>query len=239
MDNYDYREFSKIYKRVMAVELKLKRQYKIALKNAFPQKMFYRLIPYLKENLLSRYIVRNGKNRRDKIQDLITANKSEEYKMNKFIDMAYLSDLIYMLSSYKLLYQNTRFTDNFYLYPKKVNFNDIKQYGSILIKLRNEIMHFQLERYKSSKIENLKALAFWEQILLCDNCYIHDIKISNPSINNILFAMKEHCSDFNNLSDRYLCDTFDDIALLNGVSVEKLPKYWSIGRQIYAIQSKS
>lgn len=220
----------------MAVELKLKRQYKIALKIAFPQKMFYRLIPYLNANLLSRYIVGKGKSRRDKIKDLIAANKSEEYKMNKFIDMAYLSDLIYMLSSYKLLYQNNRFTDNFY--RKKVNFNDIKQYGSALIKLRNEIMHFQIEHYKSFKMEALKALAYWEQILLCENCYIHDIKISNPSINNILFAMKEHCSEFNNLSDRYLCDTFDDIALLNGVSVEKLPKYWSIGRQIYAIQSR-
>lgn len=237
MDNYDYREFSKIYKRVMDVELKLKRQYKIALKIAFPEKMFYRLVPYLQENLVSRYIVGKGKQRRDKIKDLISAHKSEEYKMNKFIDMAYLSDLIQMLSSYKRLYQDNRFTDNFY--RTKVNFNDVKQYGSALVKLRNVIMHFQIDNYKLFKIENLKALAYWEQILLCENCYIHNITISNPSIKNILLAMKEHCIDFDNLSDRYLCDTFDDIALLNGVAVEKLPKYWSIGRQIYEIQSQS
>ena len=80
MINYDYIEFSKIYKRVMDVELKIKRQYKIALKIAYPNKMFYRLIPYLKNRCIGRYMTGKDKARRDKIKDLIASKKSEEEK---------------------------------------------------------------------------------------------------------------------------------------------------------------
>ena len=231
MINYDYIEFSKIYKRVMDVELKIKRQYKIALKIAYPNKMFYRLIPYLKNRCIGRYMTGKDKARRDKIKDLIASKKSEEEKMNKFIDMAYLSDLVTMLTEYKLLYQNVKFTDNFY--RTTVNFNDIKKYGSILKSLRNKIMHFQIIDYKQSKIDNLNALEFWEKILLCENCFMYKIQVPSPTIKNILQGMKDHCPDFDTANDRYLCDVFDDIAFINGVSVDKLPKYWSIGRQIY------
>ena len=231
MNNNDYIEFSKIYKRMMDVELKIKRQYKIALKIAYPEKMFYRLIPYLKSRCISRYVIGKGEDRRDKINDLIASNKTEEEKMNKFIDMAYLSDLVTMLTDYRLLYQNVVFTDNFYRH--RVEFNDVKKYGAILKALRNMVMHFQVQDYKNSKDASVEALAFWEQLLFCENCFMYKIQVSSPTIKNILQGMKEHCPDFYTANDRYLCDIFDDIAFINGVPVDKLPKYWSIGRQIY------
>lgn len=234
MNNYDYIEFSKIYKRMMDVELRIKKHYKIALKIAYPNKMFYRLVPFLQSRLFGRYTVGAGKNKRDKIKDLIASKKSEEEKMNKFIDMAYLSDLVNMLTEYKLLYQNVIFTDNFY--RTKVDFNDIKKYGSQIKTLRNKIMHFQISDYKKGKKESIEALSYWEQILACNNCFMYKIKVSKPSIMNILKGMKEHCPDFSTENDRYLCDVFDDIAFMNGVTVDKLPKYWSIGRQIYELK---
>lgn len=220
----------------MDIELKIKRQYKIALKIAYPDKMFYRLIPYLQKKCLGRYLTGVGKSRRDKVKDLIASKKTEEEKMNKFIDMAYLSDLVTMLTEYKLLYQNVKFTDNFY--RMAVDFNDIKKYGSILKSLRNKIMHFQIIDYKSSKTNNIKALAFWEKVLFCRNSFMYKIKLESISIKNILQGMKQHCPNFQTANDRYLCDVYDDIAFMHGVSVDKLPKYWSIGRQIYKIKKQ-
>ena len=56
IDKYDYIEFSKIYKRVMDIELCLKEQLKFSLTATFTNKMFYRLIPFLKSNFKNRYI---------------------------------------------------------------------------------------------------------------------------------------------------------------------------------------
>ena len=88
--NYDYIEFSKIYKRVMDVELRLKYQFRFAMQSAFPNNMFSRLIYYMKSNLIGRYTEGIGKQKRDKINDLIASKKSETEKLYKFINMAYL-----------------------------------------------------------------------------------------------------------------------------------------------------
>ena len=98
IDKYDYIEFSKIYKRVMDIELCLKEQLKFSLTATFPNKMFYRLIPFLKSNFKNRYIEGYGAKSRDKINDLINSKISEEEKINKFVRMAYLSDLLKILT---------------------------------------------------------------------------------------------------------------------------------------------
>lgn len=234
MNKYDYIEFGKIYRRVMDVEIKIKSQFKYALRLTYPNKMFYRLIPYLNANLLGKYINGFGKNRRDKIKDLISSNKTEQQKMEKFIDMAYLSDLVNLLTEYKLLYKNTNFTSNFY--KTSVIFNDVKKYGSALKKLRNMIMHFQINDYKQAKNDCINALRYFEQVMMCNNCYMYKIKFQHITTRNILEQMSIHYPDFFYASDREICDAFDDIAFMNGVTIDRLPKYWSIGRQIYQMR---
>lgn len=135
IDKYDYIEFSKIYKRVMDIELCLKEQLKFSLTATFPNKMFYRLIPFLKSNFKNRYIEGYGAKSRDKINDLINSKISEEEKINKFVRMAYLSDLLKILTEYPAIYKDMNFSKNFY--RETVIFNDLKKYASGLKKLRN------------------------------------------------------------------------------------------------------
>ncbi len=234
MNKYDYIEFGKIYRRVMDVEIKIKSQFKYALKLAYPSKMFYRLIPYLNSNLLGKYVNGFGKNRRDKIKDLISSNKTEQQKMEKFIDMAYLSDLVNLLTEYKLLYKNTNFTSNFY--KTSVVFNNVKKYGSALKRLRNMIMHFQINDYKQAKSDCIDALMYFEQIMMCNNCYMYKIKFRYVTTKSILEQMSIYYPDFFHTSDREIYDAFDDIAFMNGITIDKLPKYWTIGRQIYQMR---
>lgn len=123
------------------------------------------------------------------------------------------------------------FCNNFY--TQKVSFNDIKKYASHLRGLRNIIMHFDIAKYNANKINYIETLAFWETQLFCQNCFIHKLPPIQPTIKNILNQIKTNYPLLFQEKDRQIVDIFDDIAFINGLPVEKLPQYWSIGRQIY------
>ena len=151
--------------------------------------------------------------------------------------MAYLSDVLLILTDYKRIYQDVKFSNNFY--RQKIVFNDLKKYAAAIKKLRNIVMHFRIQDYKINKLKFIDALTFWELLLVCNNCFIHSLPPIEPTIKNIVLQMKEFYPNFDNANDRHLCDIFDDIAFKNGLPVEKLPKYWSLGRQIYKYKKDS
>lgn len=231
IDINDNIEFCKIYKRVMDCELRLKERFKFALQATYPNQMFYKLVPFLNQKLLGRYKKGPKGKERDILCDLIKSHKTEEEKIHKFVNMAYLYDILNIITSYKTIYQDVKFNKNFY--KQKIEFNDIKKYASLLTKLRNTIMHFQIQDYQLKKNDFIDALSFWEQLLICNNCFIHQLPPVRPTIKNIVLQMKQFYPHFDIANDRHLCDIFDDIAYKNGLTIDKLPKYWSIGRQIY------
>ncbi len=235
--NYDYIEFAKIYKRVMDVEIKLKKHFFSALKKTYPNSMFGKLKQGIYTYLRGKHKKWRKNIQRDLLIDLINKVDTEENKLKEFIRIAYLSDILTLLTEDKNLYSDSRFMQN--LYGQKLIFNDIKKYGSNIIKLRNIIMHFNINDYKTGKNNHIEALNYWEKVLQCNICFIHTINIKQPTIKNILKEMSIKCPDFYSANDRYLCDIFDDIAFMSGISIEKLPKYWSIGREIYKIKKDS
>ena len=235
MINSNYIEFSKIYKRVMDIELVLKTNLFKALKFTYPTQMFYVLIPFLKRNLIGRYKKTSSKGSRDYIIDLINKKTSEEIKLKEFIHIAYLSDILKILTEYKKIYKDTKFNNCFY-FNKKINFNDLKKYSSKLKTLRNTIMHFNITNYQQNKSIYKETLIYWERLINCKNCFIHQLPPIRPTIKNILNQLKIYYPDIYQFNDRYFCDVFDDIALKNNLPAEKLPQYWSIGRQMYQIK---
>ena len=237
INRHDYIEFSKIYKRVMDIELCLKENFKISLLATFPNRMFYRLIPFLKANFKNRYIDGYGKNARDKLFDLINSNKTEEEKLTEFINMAYLSDILKILTEYPAIYKDKNFDKNFY--KQKIIFNDLKKFSSSLKKLRNAIMHFDIINYKQNKITFINALGFWEQQLDCTYSFIHLMPPVTPKITPILKLLSQNYQEFFKTSDRIICDIFDEIAFLNGKQVKDFPEYWSIVRILYDLRSKA
>lgn len=236
MQNSNYIEFSKIYKRVMDVELRLKRNLKIALKIAYPTSMFSKLHQYIETELKGKHFKWKKGVKRDILFDLLNANKTQEEKLDVFINTVYLSDVINILIKYPKIYKDKKFIDNFY--KRKINFNEMKQNASLIIKLRNIIMHFNVSDYKLNKNKYISSLMYWEQILNCTNCNLYNLKFNKVTTKKILQAIKDNCLDFKMADDRYLCDLFDDIAIMNGLPVEKLPKYWTIGRQIFELKKQ-
>ena len=236
INRHDFIEFSKIYKRVMDIELCLKERLKYALTATFPNKMFFRLIPFIKTNLKNRYIEGFGKNTRDKLIDLINSKKTEEDKINEFVNIAYLSDILKLLTEYPALYKDKNFVRNFY--RQSVVFNDLKKYSSALKKLRNAIMHFDILTYKQNKTNYIIALGYWEKLLNCTYSFIHSLPPVEPKISPILKLLSQYEPDFFQTSDRIVCDLFDEVAFLNGRQVKDFPEYWSIVRTFYDLRRK-
>lgn len=234
MKQYDRTEFSKIYKRVLEVELNLKNQMFFVFKTIYGDKMFYRLIPYLKNLKHNKYIKKVNKKKRDKIQDIINSNKSAEEKLHDFLDIAYISDVLNILTEHKLVYTNKLFIEHFY--NTNIDINIIKGHCANMISLRNCIMHFKFNQYYDNKIKYLKSLSFWERLLDCSLSFVHELPNIKPTTTNILKLIKDNYPDTYTENDRLVADVFDDIAFINGVSISKLPKYWTIGRQWYKIK---
>ena len=99
-------------------------------------------------------------------------------------------------------------------------------------------MHFDFKTYSQNKLKWLEALTYWEKLLTSPNMKcIHDISpIKRPTVAPILRALSEVYPDFLMLSDRLVCDMFDDAAFVNGWDVKDLPEYWTIGRQLYILK---
>lgn len=238
----DIIEFSKIYKRVMDIELCLKTSFATAMSISAKDKKFFRLIPAFTNSKIIELTKYNYKKynqnqkieTRNRLKDIISSSKIDDEKFKEFIKIAYLSDILSLISKHNLIYKNPLFNNNFY--TKKYSLNEIKAYSSRLGKLRNVIMHFDIETYKNNKIEYVKTLAFWETQLRCKNYFIHDLPKVTPTIKNILDLIAKYYPEIFKIRDREIVDIFDDIAFINGLPIEKLPQYWSIGRQIYSMK---
>ncbi len=233
MDRYDILEFSKVYKRVMDVEIALKQKMLFALTKTYPGGEFSRLIPYLQKQLPYNKYIQKGRNR---ISDIISSKKTQHEKLVDFLNIAYLIDVLNILTEYNKIRKDKYFKSNFYTYP--VDLNTIKQHISSLNSLRNAIMHFDIFTYTNKKGMWLPALSFWEVLLESPNMHpIHCISpIKNLNIQTVLSLLADHYPDLYQLSDRLVCEMFDDAALINGGDIRTLPQYWSIIRVLYELK---
>lgn len=236
MNYYEIIELSKIYKRVLAVESALKTRLFIALTDTY-KNPFNRLIPYLK-NIIphEKYKSGSGICKRDRITDLLLSNKSQSDKLTYFLSMAYLLDTLKILTDYKPIFKDKDFCRHFY--KNKPTQNIIKKNAANLNKLRNAVMHFDYTQYEQNKTIFLEALNFWERLLYCQNCFMHTLPTVKPKTMTLLSLLAKNFPNFFETNDRIICDMFDDLAFINGLPIEKLPTYWSIGRAIYHLKAK-
>lgn len=235
MDKYSILEFSKIYKRVLDIETTLKQKILFALTQTYPKNEFSRLIPYLQNKVNHKKYILNS---RDRINDIIASNKSQSDKLTKFLNIAYLIDVLNILTEYKQIYKDKLFRSNFY--NSIPNFNILKQQVSSLNTLRNAIMHFDIKTYTENKVIWLDTLTYWEKLLDTPNMQpIHAISpIKKLNVEMILRLLTEKYPELYSFSDRLVCDMFDDAALINNWDIRALPKYWTIIRIMYDLKSK-
>lgn len=229
MNYFQIIEFSKIYKRILELETTIKARTESSLFITYSQKGFYRLIPFIKTLSKKKYGT--------KLDSIINSKLSENKKLEKFLKIVYLSDLLQMITNFKPLYKDKKFINNLYfLKPDK---NIARKYKDILYNLRNNIMHFNLNDYIKNKKEYLEALSYWERLFFCSNAKLQELPPVKPSIMPILKMLEKEYPEIMQMDDRVICDVVDDILFINGIPFEKYPKYWSIVRQIYEFKKNN
>ncbi len=232
-------EFSKLYRRVLNIELDLKKNLNKSLIKTFGEKAFYRITPYLEKlKLTQKYEYSKNKNgqiyKNDYLNDIINNKASFDKKLDQTFRRLYLKDILAILVDYKLVYKNPLFKRNFYN-ENVPEFNLLKKYVANLAKLRNLIMHFNFLDFQKEKLLYIETLRFWETLLNEDNAFIHKLPEVKPTIKNILKAIQKTAPEIYSGYDRTLCDVFDDIAIMNNLEINSLPQYWSILRQRYLL----
>lgn len=233
-------EFSKIYRRLLNIEISLKDNFFNVMKKVHNDKLFFRIIPYVKILIKStRYQYSKSKNgityTCDFLEDILQSKNCDDDKLKQTLNKLYLKDFLGMLTDYKMVYKNPNFKKCFYhVIP---NFDELKKYAAGLCHLRNAIMHFNFSDFEKNRKHYICTLNYWEQKIHCRNTFIHNLPSIQPTVKNILNIIKIHYPEIFSGYDRDLCDMYDDIAIINGLPIDDLPQYWSILRQKYILKS--
>ena len=243
-----YFEFSKIYCRLMRLEINIK------------QKLISSILAYYKEdvmsefdkffqnkNRLARYNNKNGNAIKAILNNKQITKNSQ--KFIKLVNIMYLSDVLFIVLCCEQ-FRREEIVNHFY-------FNIPKKYGMLvssrqkLLDLRNTIAHYNYKDYEQNKKEYLKVLSLFERHI---GQNIHGILelpsfIEKPSIKQIVLKINELRPDLFDIDlnkddemeyfynkHRILLDLCDDIALYNGYSLKDLPSPWTILRQMYVIK---
>ena len=242
-----YFEFSKIYCRLMRLEIQLKRM------------LISSLLPYYKENIintfhkflynkdrLNRY---NSQKGNSILAILKNPQITNSQKFKNVINKLYLSDLLFMVLHCEQ-FRKEEITNNFYFkIPEK--FRILISSKQLLLDLRNTIAHYNFKDYEQNKYNYLDTLLLFEVHMGKNIKGILEFPkfAEKPSIKTILLAIKDLRPDLLDIDfdkddemeyfynkHRVLMDLCDEIALYNGYETKELPSPWTILRQMYSLR---
>lgn len=235
-------EFSKIYKRLLYLEITMKDRVKRSCLQVYGENSITEFTNFFQnKNILKHYGDRNS----NKIKQILNSKQTKKEKFINLIDTLYLNHLLRLILTYNQ-FCTEEIAEIFY-YKKPEKYQILKDSKNIIRDLRNDVAHFNFERYENNKQEYFKALILFEIHLGCNLAALHELPEFNKelSIKDILLKIREIREDlfvpipeeqeYHYNKDRILIDLFDDFAVLNGWDYNKLPSPWSILRQKYEI----
>lgn len=250
MIEFYWYEFSKIYARLMRLEIQIKRNIVFAVKKNYGDTSYNRFIWFFRDNKKRR----NRYTYDNKCKfDRVIHNKKipDNEKFNKLVNMLYLSDLLNMVLK-TTQFKTIAMTNDFY-YKIPENILVLENCMKDLVDLRNCIAHYKFEEYENNKEKFLDSLFLFEIHLGHNIAGILELpKIKKPSTKSILNAIYTIKPDLiqtlqknRNPQDalyfnqhRMLLTLFDDIAIYNGMKSSKLPSPWSILREMFRLKAK-
>lgn len=247
-ESYEY-EFSKIYKRLLRLELLMKYKlincvlavYKNDTMNIF-SKFFNN--KYIYEAYSTK---KTKENNFLKIRD----NKSIDtmLKFEKIINMLTLRHVLHFIFTEEAFRIN-EIQNKFYAI-KIEKFKELRNSREALIELRNLVAHFNFKNYQNNKEKYLNSLIMYEIVMGCSlgkyrtPCNNLGFK---PNMTTIMNKIYELCpelfmkdtdnSKFPYNKDRMIVDIYEDIAVLNGWEYSELKSQWDIIRKKYEINKK-
>ena len=242
-----YFEFSKLYCRIMRLEMQMK------------QKLISSTLSYYKDNViiefqkffynkerLARYNHKTGNSFLAILKNPQIQNESQ--KFIKLVNIMYLSDILFLFLCCRQ-FRKPEIISKFYLKtPEK--YGPLLNSRNILLELRNAIAHYNFRDFEQNRDKYIAALTLFES---CMERNVRGFKefpkfSSQPSVKMILLAIKDVRPDLFNIDPnkddemeyfynkhRILLDLCDDIALFNGYTPNELPSPWTVLRQMYSI----
>lgn len=242
-----YFEFSKIYCRLMRLEIQIKRMLISSLLSYYKDDIIQTFYKFLhNKDRLKRYSSQKGN---AILAILKNPQTSNPHKFKNIINKLYLSDLLFIVL-YCEQFQKAEITNNFYFkVPEK--FGTLISARQLLLDLRNTIAHYNFKNYEQNKYDYLEALLAFEIHMGKNIKGILEFPKFNekPSIKTILLSIKQLRPDLLDIDwykddemeyfynkHRVLMDLCDEIALYNGYESKDLPSPWTILRQMYTIK---
>ena len=242
-----YFEFSKLYCRIMRLEMQMKKKlissvlgfYKDTVITEF-QKFFFN------KDRLERYNHKTGNSflailKNPQIQQ-------ESQKFIKLVNIMYLSDILFIILCCEQ-FRKDEIVNNFYhKIPEK--FGPLLNNRNTLLELRNAVAHYNFRDYEQNRSKYLEALTLFETYMERNIKGFAEFPKyeSKPSVKTILLSIKDARPDLFEINPnkedeieyyynkhRVLLDLCDDIALFNGYTTSELPSPWTVLRQMYAI----
>lgn len=246
IESYWY-EFSKIYARLMRIEIQIKKRAIYAVKAIYGQNAYAVFKKFF-----------NNKRRRKRYTDakcnckfdtIINSNILTGFqKFENLVNMLYLSDTLNLIL--KTQEFKTPNIDSLFYHKQPNRYKDLEDCIQDLNNLRNCIAHYNFKLYSTNKKQYLDSLLLFEIHIGHNIAGINSLpqiqKLSVSSILQEIYKLKpDLILDIKKSSDplyfdkhRVLLTLFDDIALYNGLPANKLPSPWSILRAMYKFKSK-
>lgn len=247
MDKY-YFEFTKLYSRLMRLELRMKAQIIKAVLPEYRDTVIEVFNPFFTEKRRKLRYETNGGNILSAI--LKNPQMTNANKFKNLIDKLYLSDILVFILNCVQFRRDNIIETFYYKIPSK--FGTLTQAKKDLLNLRNAVAHYNFKDYEQNRNEYNSALAIFEEYVGSSIKGIELPKFNEkPSIKAILLSIREKREDLFDINlnkddeyeyyynkHRILLDLCDEIAILNGYSLQELPSPWTILRQMYAIKQE-
>lgn len=250
VDKY-YFEFSKIYGRLMRLEMQIKQMlissvlsyYKDDVIDVF-EKFFYN------KNRIARYNNKKGNTFLAILKNPQITKGSQ--KFIRLVNIMYLSDLLFMVLCCEQFRKEGILNKFYFKVPEK--FGGLVKSRETLLDLRNAIAHFKFKDYEQNKQKYLDVLLKFESCMGWNiRGFLEFPKFdTKPTVHAILLKIKEIRPDLFDIDPnkddemeyyynkhRILLDLCDEIALYNGYEAKDLPSPWTVLRQMYAIKHEN
>lgn len=233
-------EFSKIYKRLMALEIVMKENAITSIINVYGNNSLNEFSNFFNNKETNKHYKRDNEN---KILKIIQSKATPETKIRELINILYLNHLLSLTLTFKQFF-NDDIATNFYV-KKPEKFQLLKDNRKHIRDLRNDIAHYNFERYEKNKHLYFKALLIFEIHMGCNIATLAELPEFSKklSIKEILleiqkqkphlFSSSPEDQEYFYNKDRILIELFDDFAIINGWQYSELPSPWSVLRQKY------
>lgn len=247
-EEFEY-EFSKIYKRLLRLELLLKKKIKECTLSAYGDDVMEKFEKFFNNSKIYNKYKNDSDNRNYFLSIRDNKDIPNAVKFTLIINLLTLRHLLHFIFT-EHNFRIPKISQNFYV-RENVNFKELRSAKTALINLRNYIAHFDFKKYQQDKNEYLHSLLLYEINLGCSLGKYETIPNNlgyKPNMTQIiekiyelapeLFQKNIPHSAFPYNKDRMLVDMYEDIAVLNGYEFCELKSQWDVIREKYRFNKK-